>query len=171
MATPTPGLPAQGEASTGLSVDDVTKIITAAKTAAGDPLSIGMQIFSGLGDNATVSGNTLREALSAAAIPIAGPLGPVLNAIQSVTKTGSVVTLTNAQEVQIVLDGNQMQLKNQVSFGVAEQNGLPELQNIAGLAVHKVFWIDIKTIELIVNQGKRFIRVVTPDGSKDIALG
>lgn len=171
MATSDMNLPDQRDGLTGLSVDDVTKIITAAKTAETDPVTAAVQLFSGLGDKATVSGNNLREALSTAAIPIAPPLDALLSAIQDITKTGDVVAVTNGQEVHIVLDGTPVRLKNEVSFGVAEQDGLPALQNIAGVSVHKLFWIDIQTIQLKQNQGQKFIQVATAHGSKDIPLG
>jgi hypothetical protein len=171
MATSDTNLPGQGDGLTGLSVDDVTKIITAAKTAGTDPVTAAVQLFSGLDDKATVSGSNLREALSTAAIPIAAPLDALLSAIQDITKTGDRVEVTNGQEVHMVLDGTPVRLKNEVSFGVAEQDGLPAFQNIVGVSVHKLFWIDIQTIQLIQNQGQKVIRVETSHGSKDIPLG
>jgi hypothetical protein len=154
-----------------LSIDDVRKIISDAKVAAADPVSVAMQVFSGLGDKATVSGGTLREALSASVIPVGGPLADVLSAIQKVTKAGGLVTLTNAQEVQTVLNGTQVRLKNEVSFDVAEQDGLPTLNNIAGVSVHKVFWFSIQSIQLKENQGQQVVQVVTSGGTKEFPVG
>ncbi len=74
-ASPQPS--GQGNGQTTLSVDDVTKIIAAAKTATTDPVSVAMQIFSALGDNVTVSGSDLQQALTASAIPLQGPLADV----------------------------------------------------------------------------------------------
>src|SRR5271157_2399529 len=119
MATPSSPLPNQGASAAGMSVDDVTKIIAAAKVAAADPVSVAMQVFSGLGDNASVSGSTLRDALTASAVPVEGPLASVLNAIQQVSKAGDLVTVTNTQEVDTVLSGTPVRLKNAVSFTVA----------------------------------------------------
>lgn len=171
MATSGSPLPSQGASVTGLSVDDVTKIIAAAKVAAADPVSVAMQVFSGLGDNATVSGSTLREALSASAVPVEGPLAVVLSAIQQVTKAGDLVTVTNTQEVETVLSGTQVRLKTEVSFAVAEEDGLPALNNIAGVSVHKMFWFSIQSIQLKQNNGQKVVHVVTSGGTKEFPVG
>jgi len=170
MATPNPSLTDQGSSPTVLSVDDVTKIIATAKNSADDPVSVAMQVFSGLGDNVTASGDTLRDALSASAVPTTGPLQAVLAAIQGVTKNGDTVTVTNGQEVQIQLSGTPVKFQNQVSFQVDEQDGLPALMNIVGASVHKFMWFTLQSIQLIENQGQKAVRVVTSGGSKDIPL-
>jgi hypothetical protein len=167
-ASPQPS--GQGNGQTTLSVDDVTKIIAAAKTATTDPVSVAMQIFSALGDNVTVSGSDLQQALTASAIPLQGPLADVVNAIQGVTKSADLVSLNIAQEVQIVLSGTQVRLNTAVSFNVAETDGLPALNNISGVSVHKLFWIGIQTIQLIEDQGQRMVRVVTSAGTKEFPL-
>jgi len=171
MATPSSPLPNQGASAAGMSVDDVTKIIAAAKVAAADPVSVAMQVFSGLGDNASVSGSTLRDALTASAVPVEGPLASVLNAIQQVSKAGDLVTVTNTQEVDTVLSGTPVRLKNAVSFAVAETDGLPGLNNIAGVSVHKVFWFSIQSIQLKLNNGQKVVQVVTSGGTKEFPLG
>jgi len=171
MATPISPVPSQGASVAGLSVDDVTKIIAAAKVAAADPVSVAMQIFSSLGDNATVAGSTLLAALSASAVPVEGPLASVLGAIQQVTKAGDLVTVTNAQEVDTVLSGTPVRLKNEVSFTVAEADGLPGLNNIAGVSVHKMFWFSIQSIQLKQNNGQKVVQVVTTGGTKEFPLG
>src|SRR5208282_481509 len=172
MATPASPQPSgQGNGLASLSVDDVTKIITNAKTAAADPVSVAMQVFSALGDNVTVSGSDLRQALSTAAVPLEGPLADVVSAIQEVTKSADLVTLTNTQEVQIVLSGTQVRLKTAVSFNVAETDGLPTLNNISGVSVHKLFWFDLQTIQLTQNQGQKIVRVATSGGTREFPLG
>ncbi len=172
MTTPASApLSGQGSGQTTLSVDDVTKIIAEAKTTAADPVSVAMQIFSALGDNVTVSGSDLRAALSASAVPLDGPLADVVNAIQAVTKSADLVSVTNAQEVQAVLSGTQVRLNTAVSCNVAETDGLPTLNNISGVSVHKIFWIGIQTIQLTQNQGQKVVRVVTSAGTKEFPIG
>jgi len=171
MATPaTPQAPGEGTGPTVLSVDDVTKIIATAKATTTDPISVAMQIFSGLGDNVTVAGSDLQQALTASAIPLQSPLSDVVNAIQQVNKSADLISLTSTQEVQIVLSGTQVRLNPAVSFNVAESGGLPSLNNISGVSVHKLFWIGIQTIELIQSQGQKMVRVVTSAGTREFPL-
>jgi hypothetical protein len=57
MTTSDSTLP-EGDNVISLSVSDVTRIISRAKGAAGDPISVATQLFSALGENVTVSGST-----------------------------------------------------------------------------------------------------------------
>lgn len=129
-----------------------------------------MQIFSALGNNVTVAGSDLQQALSASAIPLQGPLADVVKVIQGVSKSADLVSVNISQEVQIVLSGTQVRLNTAVSFNVAEADGLPALNNISGVSVHKLFWIGIQTIQLMENQGQKMVRVVTSAGTKEFPL-
>jgi len=172
MATPgSPQTPGQGNGQTALSVDDLTKIIADAKTAATDPVAVAMHIFSSLGDNVSVTGSDLQQALTASAVSLQGPLADVVNAIQEVTKSDELISVTNMQEVQIVVSGTQVRLNTAVSFNVAETDGLPTLKNISGVSVHKFFWIGIQAIQLIQNQGQKMVRVVTSMGKGEFPVG
>jgi len=71
---------------TVLSVDDVKAIIAEAKRGAADPASIAMQIFAAMGDKVTVSGATLRDALSSCAVSLDGPLENVVGTILDLSK-------------------------------------------------------------------------------------
>src|SRR6476661_9199859 len=101
-----------------LSVGDITDIISRAKGAVGDPILIATQVFSALGDNVTVSGNTLRQALAACALPVLGSLSDAVSNIEEVTKVGNRVTLRNVQETRAVLNGKHFRLKAEVTFNV-----------------------------------------------------
>jgi len=129
-----------------------------------------MQIFSALGGSVSVSGSDLQQALTASAIPLQGPLADVVNAIQGVTKSADLVSLSIVREVQIVLRGTPVRLNTAVSFNVSETNGLPALNNILGVSVYKFFWIGIQAIQLIENQGRKMIRIVTSVGTKEFPL-
>jgi hypothetical protein len=171
MATSaSPQAPGQGNGPATLSVDDVTKIIADAKTAMTDPVSVARQIFFALSDNVTVSGSALQQALASSAIPLWGPLTDVVNAIQGVTKSGDLISFSIAQELQIVLSGTQVRLNTAVSFNVTETDGLPALNNISGVSVHKFFWIGIQSIQLVEKQGQKLVRVVTSVGTKEFPL-
>lgn len=94
-----------------------------------------------------------------------------MGAVQNVAKAGVLITLTNSQDVQTVLNGTQVRLKSEVRFDMAEENGLPALSNMAGVAVHKFIWLDIQSIQLKENQGQKVVRVVTSAGTRDIPVG
>jgi hypothetical protein len=72
--------------------------------------------------------------------------------------------------VKFELNGTPVRLKPQVTFTVAEQSGLPGLDAIAGVSVHKFLWFDMQSIQLKQNQGQKVIRVVTSGGAKEFAV-
>jgi hypothetical protein len=171
MTTPSTTPSGMGTAMRILSVDDVKKIIADAQVAGTDPVSVAMQVFSGLGDQATVTGANLRDAFSGSAVPLTGPLTTALGAIQKVTKAGNLVTLSNNQEVKLEVNGTQVRLKQDVSLEVAQDTVSPALNNITGVSVHKFLWIDIHSIQLQQNQGQKIARVVTSGGTKEFPVG
>jgi len=162
--------PPQGDNVISLSVGDMTDIISRAKGAAGDPISVATQLFSALGENVSISGSTFRQALAACAVPVVGFLADVVSKIEEVAKLGNRVTLTNVQEIQSVLDGKHFRLKAEVTFNVVEEDSLPALTNVSGLSVHELVWIDIRGIQVKQNDGNKIVRVVTSEGAKDIVL-
>jgi hypothetical protein len=147
--------------SSTLTLQEVNDIIAKAKSGGANPMLMGAQIFNGLGDNVTLSGDTLRLALTASALPITGPLTALLGAIENVSKVGAHVTSANSQEIETTLNGTRVRFKEEVSFDVSETSGAPALNNIAGVSAHHVFWIDIKGIQLKQNQGRWSVAVVT----------
>ena len=161
-----------GDASgaTSLSVDDLLKLISRAKAGTADQISTTLAIFQGLGENAILSGDVLRQALLQASLSPDGPMPTALAAVESITKTGSLVTLVNNQEQQPVLQGNTLRLKQTVTFEVGSDGGSPCLSNIVGVAVHKVFWIDIQQIQLRQQDGQKMVHVVTGHGTRDFPL-
>jgi hypothetical protein len=153
-----------------LSVDDVVKIIGKVKAGTTDPISMGLAIFSCLGDNAIISGDTLRQALSQAALPLDGPLAVVVTAVQSITKAGSLITLTNNQELRPTLQGTTLRLSEKVTFQIGSDSDFPSISNIVGVAVHKILWIDIQQIQLRQQGGQRTVHVATSHGSRNFVL-
>jgi len=104
--------------STTLSVDDVIKLISGARSGTSDPVSTSIAIFQGLSENASLSGDILRLALSQASLSFEGPLTDVLAAVGSITKIGGLVTFTNSQELRPVIHGTTLRLKQTVAFNV-----------------------------------------------------
>ncbi|MCU1269944.1 MAG: hypothetical protein JWN74_1238 [Acidobacteriaceae bacterium] len=153
-----------------LSVDDLTNIISRTKASTGDQISLVTQLFSALGDNVRVSGSTVRQALSASDIPIEGALADLVSKVQEIAKVGNRVAWTNVQQIESVLNGTRIQLKTEVTFNVVKEDGLPAFTDIVGISVHGLLWLDIRSIQLKTNGGKKIVRVVTSAGKRDIPL-
>jgi hypothetical protein len=98
------------------------------------------------------------------------PLAGALAAVESISKTGNLITLVNNQELQPVLQGNTLRLKQTVTFQVGLNGGNPSISDITGVAVHKVFWIDIQQVQLRQQGGQKIVHVVTGHGTRDIPL-
>jgi hypothetical protein len=156
--------------TTTLSVDDVIKLISGARSGTTDPVSTSIAIFQGLSENAILSGDVLRQALSQASLSFEGPLTDVLAAVGNVTKSGSLITFANSQELRPIIHGTTLRLKQTVTFEVGLDGGNPSLSNITGVAVQKVFWIDIQQIQLLQQNGQKIVHVVTQHGTRDIPL-
>lgn len=159
-----------GSQTTELSVDDVKNIIAQAQKGTTDPVSVGMQIFNNLGENISVSGDTLRQALAASGVPTDGPMAALVAAAASITKTQSQVTVDSTQEIQTQISGTQIKFNPRVTFTVGMDGGFPTIGNIQGAAVHKVFWIGITEIQLRDDQGQKILHVQTSAGGRDFPL-
>ena len=164
-----PALDKTGQ-SVALSVEDVKNIITQAQAGATDPLRAGMQIFNNLGDNITVTGDTLRQALTESGVATDGPLSALVAAATSISKMGSQVTVTSTQEIQTQISGTSVKFKPVVTFNVGMDGGFPTISGIQGAAAHKVFWIGITEIQLRENQGQKILHVETSAGARDFPL-
>lgn len=114
-------------------------IIAQAQAGASDPVTVGMQIFTSLGDNITVTGDVLRQALAAANVAVGAPLSTLVTAAQSIAKSGSQVTITNAQQIQAEINGTPIRFNPVVTFDVGTDGGFPAISNIQGAAAHKIF--------------------------------
>lgn len=159
-----------GSSSGELSVEQVKNIITQAQAGASDPVSVGMQIFNNLGDNVSVSGDTLRQALTESGLATDGPMSALVAGAQSITKTGSQVTVTGAKEIQTQIRGTNVRFSPQVTFNAGMDGSFPTISNIQGAAVHKMFWIGIQEIQLRENQGQKTLHVETSAGARDFPL-
>jgi hypothetical protein len=154
-----------------LTLEETMEIISKAKAGGSSPVVTMMQIFRGLSENVTVSGDVLRLALTASASSIGGPFAPLLNALLTISKTADHVAITNSQKVEAAFNGNRVRLGEEVSFDVGGTDGEPALNNIAGVAAHKVGWISIENLELKHSQGHLKLAVVTRIGTIKVDLG
>jgi hypothetical protein len=160
----------QANQNVPLTVDDVKNIINQAQVGLTDPVAVGMQIFKNLGDNITVFGDILRQALTDSSVAVDGPLSALVAAAQNITKIGSRVAVTNSEEIKTKIGGTAIRFKSLVTFDVGTEGGFPTVSNIQGAAAHEVFWLDITTIQLREDQGKKVVHVVTSGGARDFSL-
>lgn len=158
-------------AGTTLTFQQVTDIINQAKANGANPMLIGMQIFNTLGDDVTATGDTLRLALTASAIPITGPLVSVVDAIQSLTKATDHVVVALNGPIEIALAKTQIRIDTEVSFDVSASGASTALSNIAGVATHVLFaWPNITSIQLNQNQGHLTVGVTVGDFKKSFPI-
>ena len=87
-------------------------------------MTTAVNLFNGLGTNATVSGDTLRAALSDNGIRAIGNNEKLLNNIESISKSGSNVTITNRGELKLKYSQGGLIESKTVSFSVGTLNGL-----------------------------------------------
>jgi hypothetical protein len=160
----------EGSKSAELGVEDVKNIITQAQAGATDPVSVALQIFDNLGVNITVSGDTLRQALTDSGVATDGPMAALLAAAASIAKTGSQVTVTSTKETQTQISGNAVKFSPVVAFNAGVDGGFPTMSNIQGAAVHKLFWIGVTQIQLRESQGQKSLHVETSAGARDFPL-
>jgi len=148
--------------TTILTLQQVIDIIQQAKVGGANPMLMGMQIFNTLGDNVTVTGDVLKAAFGTSAIPIAGPLVPLVDAIQNVAKIGNHLSIVLNDDVEATLNNNRIRFKKDMSFDVIPSVTAPGLSNILGVAAHKVMtWINIQSIQLKQNLGRWNVAVGT----------
>jgi hypothetical protein len=145
-----------------LTLDQVTQLISQAKSAGANPVLVAIQMFNNLGDNVMPPGPTLALALSTSAVPVDPSLAPLLSAIQNISKAGNHVSIAFDQETDLSLKDTRIKFAKATSFDVSDDAIGPALNNIIGLAGHKVFWVNIQSIQLTQNQGRWSVAVKTP---------
>jgi hypothetical protein len=144
-----------------LSLDQVTQLISQAKSAGASPLLVGIQMFKSLGDNVTLPGSTLAEALTNSGVLIDSGLTPLLTAIQNISKTGNNVAIRLNQDTESSLNNTQIKFAKDTSFDVSDDTANPALDNIVGVAGHKIVWVNVQSIQLTQNQGRWTVSVKT----------
>ena len=153
-----------------LTLDQVTQLISQAKSAGTNPLLVGIQMFNDLGQNVTLPGATLALALTTSGVPVDPSLAPLLSAIQNISKAGTHVSITLNQDTQLSLKNTRIKFAKDTSFDVSDDAVSPALNNIVGLAGHKLFWVNVQSIQLTQNQGRWSVAVKTPLKTIDFDL-
>lgn len=153
-----------------LTLGQVTQLISQAKSAGANLLLAGIQMFNNLGDNVTLPGPTLALALTTSEVQVDPSLVPLLNAIQNISKAGSLVSIALNQDTELSLKNIRVKFAKDTSFEVSDDAAGPALNNIVGLAGHKLFWIDVQSIQLTQNHGRWRVAVKTPVKTIDFDL-
>jgi hypothetical protein len=153
-----------------LTLDEVTQLISQAKSAGANPLLVGIQMFNNLVENVTLPGPTLAQALTTSGVPLDPSLLPLLTAIQNISKAGTHVTIALNQDTELSLKNTRIKFAKETSFDVSDDAVSPALNNIVGLAGHKLFWVNVQGIQLTQNQGRWSVAVKTPLKTIDFDL-
>jgi hypothetical protein len=144
-----------------LTLDQVTQLISQAKSAGASPLLVGIQMFNSLGNSVTLPGPTLAQALSNSGVQVDPALTPLLTSIQNISKTGNHVSITLNQDTELSLNNTRIKFARDTSFDVSDDAISPALNNIVGLAGHKIVWVNVQRIQLTQNQGRWSVSVKT----------
>jgi RHS repeat-associated protein len=153
---------AQGWAQNQLSVADVTKIIQQAQQSGGDPVSTGMQIFNGLGNNASVTGDTLRQGIKESKVDLGGAAADLIQHADSVSKSGSNVAITNTAAFSSKQGDVTINFAKTVSFSVGadKKTGLPGFSQIQGLSGKQgKLGAGVTKIQVVQHGGAKFARL------------
>jgi hypothetical protein len=153
-----------------LTMDQVTQLISQAKSAGPNPLLMGIQMFNNLGQNVTLLGPTLALALTSSGVPVDPSLAPLLSAIQNISKAGSHVSIVLNEDTELSLKNTRIKFAKDTSFDVSDDAASPALNNIVGLAGHKLVWVNVQSIQLTQNQGRWSVAVKTPLKTIDFDL-
>jgi len=153
-----------------LTVADVKKLIVKARAAKADPVSVGMGLFEGLGENATVTGEALQQALQESGIPLPAEAKDILGTVQSMDKNGDQVQLTFGSQLSPVVKGTQLRLGPMIAATLQKFPDGMALADITGISLNKFVWIDVKRVQFHETDGKRSVRVDTNFGGKEFKL-
>jgi hypothetical protein len=153
-----------------ITVEQVTQIISQAKSGGANPLLVGIQIFNSLNDQVILTGNTLTLALAASAIQIPGSLAPLVASIQSVAKQGEIITLTMNREIETTFNDTRIRFQERVGFNV-DNGDSPALTNMTGVSAHAFLaWLDITSIQLNRDEGHLSLAVVAGGFKKTLPI-
>jgi hypothetical protein len=153
-----------------LSVEDVKKLIKKAQVAKADPVGMGMGLFAGLGENASVTGDVLQQALEESSIPMPADAKEILGTVQSLSKKGDQVQLAFGSQLSPVVKGTQLRLGPTISATLQKFPDGLALADISGISVNKFVWIDVQRVQFHETDGKRSVRVDTNFGGKEFKL-
>ena len=153
-----------------LTLDQVIQLISQAKSASAAPLLTGIQMFNKLSENVTLPGPTLALALTTCGLAVTPSLSPLLLAIQNISKVANHLNVMLDRDTELSLNNTRIKFEQNTSFDVSDDAVSPALKDIVGLAGHKVFWVDVQSLQLTQNQGRWSVAVKTPLETIDFEL-
>lgn len=153
-----------------LTVEDVKQVIEKVKAAGTDPVGIARELFEGLGDSASVTGDVLHQGLQQAGLGLPGDARDILGAIQTLDKTGDDVKLTLTSELQPEVRGIKLKLGPAITGTLQQFPDGIALSGINGISVNQFIWIDIQRLQFKDSGGKRSVKVDTNFGGKEFQL-
>lgn len=153
-----------------LTVEDVKQVIEKVKGAGTDPVGIARELFEGLGDTASVTGEVLQQGLLQAGLGLPGDATNIFGAIQTLDKTGDDVKLTLTSELQPEVRGIKLKLGPTITGAIQKFPDGIALTGINGISVNQFIWIDIQRLQFKDSGGKRSVKVDTNFGGKEFNL-
>lgn len=153
-----------------LTVEDVKLLMEGVRGATGGPLGIMRALFEGLGDDATLTGAVLQQALQEAGIPLGEDTQALLGGIQSLEKSGDSLKLVLNSELQPTVRDMKMKLGPTIACAIQKFPDGVALVGISGVSVNQFIWIDIQRVHFKDAEGKRTVRVDTNFGGKEFQL-
>ena len=129
------------------AIDKVTSAKGSGKVAA----AIG--VFKSLPENAEVTGATINEGVASSGQELKGVAGMIVNNIDTITKSGDSVEISNKEEKLIVeVDSDtQVTVKKSVSFRVGSSEGKPNLNSIDGISANIGINVQVTKIQAASN--------------------
>jgi RHS repeat-associated protein len=138
-----------------LSAADVTKIVQQAQKSSSDPATTAINIFNGLGNNVSVTGDALRQGIKDSKVSLDDTSNALLANATSLTKNGSQVTISSARQTETNIGGVDVRVEATVKFTVGSEKGNPTLSGISGLGAKKGIWLDVQKVSVRpYNSGK-----------------
>lgn len=138
----------QEQAQNQLSAADVTKIVQQAQKSSSDPATTAINIFNGLGNNVSVTGDALRQGIKDSKVALDDASSALLANATSLTKNGSQVTINSARQTETNIAGVDVRIGATVKFTVGSEKGNPTLSNISGLGAKKGIWLDVQKVSV-----------------------
>jgi RHS repeat-associated protein len=134
--------------TTVLTVKDVVKIIEQAQKSGSDPVTTAIQIFNSLGNNVSVTGDALRQAIAQTHFNLDDTTKAMLANATSLTKNGNQVTINSQSETEQKIQGFQVRVETIVAFRVNADKTNPSFADINGLGVHIGVWLDVQKVSV-----------------------
>jgi hypothetical protein len=132
-----------------LGAKEVTGIIKQAQESKADPVTTVANIFNNLGQNVSVKGDTLRQAITKAELKLDEFSSTLLANADSISKSGNHVTITSTKDTPGKIQGYEINIRKIASFDVSISKGGATIGNIKGVEAKFGLWIDVTKVATI----------------------